>query len=248
MSELVFENVSVNNILHNVSFTVEKGRITALIGKNGSGKTTALRAAVGELKYGGKITVKEKELSLLAPKERARLVSLMPQMLPAPHITVGELVRLGRFPYTGVYGVPDDNDLEAVSRSLGLAGIAHMRRSFVDEISGGERQSAFLALLLAQDTPVVMLDEPTAHLDIGKRRNLYEMIRTMADRGKAVLCVMHDINDALDIGDKIVLMEKGATVFSGIADDFRASGLAEAVFSLRKYTLSDGVTEKIYYR
>lgn len=247
MSALTFENVSVKNILHDISFTVETGGITALIGKNGSGKTTALRAAAGDVRYSGKITVKDKDISLFAPKERARLVSLMPQMLPSPHITVEELVRLGRFPYTGGYGTLSENDLKAVTRSLELAGISHMRRSLVDEISGGERQSAFLALLLAQDTPVVMLDEPTAHLDIGKRRKLHEIMRTMADSGKAVLCVMHDINDALDLGDKIILLDKGELVFSGTPTAFHSGEYAKDIFALEKCTLTKNGEDLTYY-
>lgn len=247
MSGLVFENVTVKNILHEISFAANKGEVTALIGKNGSGKTTTLRAAAGDIKYVGKIIAEDRELSLVSPKERARIVSLMPQMLPSPHITVEELVRLGRFPYAGAYGVPDEKDLAMVSESLRLAGISHMRRSFVDEISGGERQGAFLAMLLSQDTPVVMLDEPGAHLDVGKRRKLYEMMRTMSDRGKAVLCVMHDINDALSLCDKIILLDKGRPVFSGTPESFHSSGLAKDVFGLEKCTLTKNGEDCVYY-
>ena len=237
---LTFENVCVKNILNNVSFTAASGKVTVMVGKNGSGKTTALRAASGALKYSGKITAGERDLLSVSAKQAAKLVSLMPQILPAPQITVRELVRLGRFPYSGVYGSLSSEDEKKVSESLERAGVSELSARRVDRISGGERQRAFFALLLAQDTPVVMLDEAGAHLDAEGKRELNRDVRAIADSGKTVLCVMHDINDALGIADKIVLLDKGKLIFSGDAKEFCEKEYPEEIFSLSPYELKDG--------
>lgn len=247
MSGLTFDRVSVKNILKDITFTAKAGEVTALIGKNGSGKTTALRAVSGELKYKGRITVSGKDIDGIPARERARLVSLMPQMLPSPQITVRELVALGRFPHSGAYGALNGKDLETVDNAIKTADIEHIRDLRADTLSGGERKSAFLALLLAQDTPVVMLDEPTAHLDAEKRRALYSVMRALSREGRTVLCVMHDINDALDIGDKLILLDKGGLAFSGTPTSFHSSGLAESIFGLEKCTLTNNGGNYVYY-
>ncbi len=237
---LTFENVCVKNILDGVSFTAAGGKVTAMVGKNGSGKTTALRAAAGALKYDGRISAGGEDLRSLSARQAARLVSLMPQILPAPQITVRELVRLGRFPYSGGYGSISAADEEKVNEALKSAGAWELSARRVDRISGGERQRAFFALLLAQDTGAVMLDEADAHLDAERRRALNRGVRAMAEGGKVVLCVMHDINDALAIADKIILLDNGRLIFSGSSENFCENKYPENIFSLFPYELKDG--------
>ena len=221
-------------ILKNVDFKAHKGGITVLMGKNGSGKTSLLRCISGAYAgYGGEILYGDTKLTGLSAVKRSRIISVMPQVLPQPAVTVAELVAFGRRPYTGYGGKLSSGDKEKVLLSMERAGILSHKNDMVCNLSGGERQIAFFAMFLAQDTPVVLLDEPTANLDAEYRRRVFGFMKAMRDGSKTVIATLHSPEDAVELADRIWVMRDGGMDFSGTPEEFIASSQPERNFSLR---------------
>lgn len=234
------------DILTDISFAVKKGRITALLGKNGSGKTTLLRAVNQEIAYRGRIRIASQPTDALAPRERARHIALLPQILPKVDLTVGELIMLGRTPYLGLLSHPSSADREAVTTAMRDTGLLPLRERRVASLSGGERQRAYLAMLLAQSTPCILLDEPTTYLDADTRKQLLSLLGSLSRRHqKTVLAVLHDINDAIRIADDIALLAGGHLEFYGTVESFLEARLPETHFGLERHP-SDGVLPFFY--
>lgn len=222
-------------VLGPLSFRAEAGRITVLLGKNGCGKTTLFRALSGVLKYSGSVRVDGLEVSALPSAARAGMIAVMPQMLRSPDITVRELVSFGRRPYTGITGVLSRHDRETVGAVLDKTGMTALADSKLPRISGGERQKAYFAMLLAQQAENILLDEPGAHLDAAYMSELCGFLREERSAGKTVLAVFHDINRAVDIADKIIVVAGGVVAFDGGCREFCESGVAPELFGLRRY-------------
>lgn len=226
-------------ILSNISFTVSDGEICALLGHNGSGKSTLLRAVMGSLGYTGSIRIDGQETGRLSPTHRAKLLSLMPQLMARPSISVYELVSFGRQPYTGISGILSEADRQKIDAAIQKARLEPLALSRCDRISGGELQRAYLAMALAQDTPNLLLDEPAAHLDARYERQISEFLRALRADRRAVLAVLHNINHALAIADQIIVIDSGKLVFNGNRDEFADRQIAETYFGLRRYTCRD---------
>ncbi|MCQ2427269.1 MAG: ABC transporter ATP-binding protein [Clostridia bacterium] len=222
-------------ILKDVSFRAEKGCVTVLTGKNGSGKTSLLRCLCGELKYSGDVLLSHENIKNKKTRELAKSIALLPQLLPRPAVPVSELVSYGRFPYLGLSGRPGEADRAAVEAAAEAAGIAGMRDSLVSELSGGERQLCYFAMVIAEDCPVVLLDEPTSNLDTVYTQKVLSLIRGMRDEGRTVVTVMHDLDEAVLLADRIVTVDGGRIVFDGAARAFTESDIPEKVF-FKKYT------------
>ena len=229
-------------ILHGLTFAVPQGSFTAVIGRNGSGKSTLVASLAGLQPYRGEITVGGVSLALLRGRERARTVSLLPQQIRAPHVTVEELVRFGRSPYLAMGRGLDAVDLRHVEETLSAASLDALRTRYVDTLSGGERRRAYLGMTLAQDAPTMLLDEPTANLDLAVEASLWRIVkRRQTKRGRTVIAVMHDLTDAVRLADRILLLDGGAIRFSGTTADFLRTTLAEDVMSVRRYTTPEGI-------
>lgn len=229
-------------ILSDVSFAAETGKITILLGRNGCGKSTLLRAISGSLAGRGLVRIDGQDIAKLRPGQRARCVAVMPQMMRAPQMTVREFVALGRQPYTGLCGILSPADHEKVEKVLEKTNLLPLADAYLPEISGGERQKAYFALLLAQDTPCLLLDEPGSHLDAEYNKALNRFLFSERERGKTVLAVLHDINQALEIADKIIVLNAGTVAFDGTPTAFADSSLPETLFGLRKYRCLDADT------
>ena len=226
---LKIENLSVSygprRVLRDVSLEVASGEVLALIGPNGAGKSTLVRAASGVLApCSGTVRTNGDDLLALPPARRARFLAVVPQALSLPPaFTVWETVLMGRTPYLNFLGQASTGDgaivrqaLERVD-ALGLAG----RR--VGELSGGEQQRVLLARALAQSTPILLADEPTAHLDLQHQVHLMETLRTLAHRDHlAVLVALHDLNLAARYADRVALL---------VAGELRAAGTPRAVLT-----------------
>lgn len=241
---LEFSNVSVTlkhrALLQSISFPVEDGRIVALLGRNGSGKTTLLRAAGRDVRYGGSITLDGTPIEALTPRERALRMAYLPQVLRAPAITVTELVSLGRLPHRSPLSRMSEEDLGAVHAAMEATGVLPLAKLPADRISGGERQRAYLAMALAQEAPLLLLDEPTTYLDADARCGFLGLLtRLVRDEGKAALCVLHDVNDAIRTADAIALLDGGRLAFFGSVASFIDGGLPEAFFGLTAHHTSD---------
>ena len=168
----------------------------------------------------------------LTANERSHRIVLAPQVLPRPPITVRTLTGYGRRPYLGFGGRLSNEDERRVQQAMEQAEIAGHAEDLVCHCSGGERQLAYFALLLAQDTPVVLLDEPTASLDMEYRRVVYALLREMKAQGKTVVLISHELADAIELADQVYVLDHGARVFAGPPEDFLTSGIVESVFGL----------------
>lgn len=221
-------------VIQNLSFRAGSGEITVLLGKNGQGKTTLLRAISGSLPYTGSISLDGREVRAMKPQLRARSLGAMPQILRSPDITVRELVSYGRQPYTGLTGILQEKDHDMVSRAISQVGIEALSESYVNQISGGERQKAYFALLLAQDTPNLLLDEPGAFLDADAMGRLCNFLRQAKAKGKTVLAVMHDINRALYLADQVVAL-CGDKPFIGTPEQVMENRIPQRFFGLEGF-------------
>lgn len=212
---LKIQNLSVNygsrRILHDISLDVQSGEILALIGPNGAGKTTLIRAVSGVIPYTGRISTNGNDFASLSTIRRARYVATVPQAasLP-PSFTVWETVLLGRTPHMNFLGQPSQKDEEIARHSLERVSALPFADRRVGELSGGEQQRVLLARALCQSTPILLLDEPTAHLDLQYQVNLLELVHELAHKDHlAVLVALHDLNLAAQYSDRIALLVAG---------------------------------------
>jgi iron complex transport system ATP-binding protein len=194
------------------SSRLEAGESVSIIGLNGAGKSTVLRTICGQLPpLAGEVLVNGRSVGAMAPRERARAIAFLPQHAEIDlGLSVEELVRLGRTPYLGRLGHLGPDDARQVENAMELCGVQALRRARLGELSGGERQRARLAMVLAEEAPVVLLDEPTSHLDVVQRYALHGVLTEMrARRGTAFVIVSHAIADAERFGDSVILIENG---------------------------------------
>lgn len=228
------------DILNNISFTVPKGTITTLAGPNGCGKTTLLRVAAGQLPLrSGEILLGGKSLAAYERKELARAAAFLPQTRSIPAITVSALVAHGRFPYLGLSRRMRQEDREAVHRAMEETGVAQWADRPLQALSGGERQRVYLAMVLAQDTDVIFLDEPTTYLDLQHQFELLSLVQGLNRQDKTVVMVLHDLSHALRYSHQVVLMDHGEVLRCGTPEDLYQSRALEQVFHIRARKAED---------
>lgn len=209
------------------------GEVTCLLGLNGAGKSTLLRTLCGfQPPLQGEIRLMEKPLAAYSQRDFSLTVGVvLTEKTNAGGITVYELVSLGRHPYTGFFGQLKARDRQIVDDSLEAAGIASKANQYVSELSDGERQKAMIAKALAQECPVILLDEPTAFLDVTSRIETMVLLRKLAvEQQKAVLLSTHDLDLAIQMGDCLWLQEKGRPMSCGTPEDLILGGAFESFF------------------
>ena len=213
---LKIQNLSVDygtrRILHDVSFEVQSGETLALIGPNGAGKSTLIRAVSGVIPIaGGHVRTNGDDFASLSTLQRARYVATVPQAVSMPPAyTVWETVLFGRTPYLGFLGQPSPQDEEITRQSLARVSALPLADRRVGELSGGEQQRVLLARALCQSTPILLLDEPTAHLDLQYQVSLLELVHELAHKDHlAMLIALHDLNLAAHYADRVALMVAG---------------------------------------
>ncbi len=220
-------------VLQDICVTFPPGKITAILGPNGCGKSTLLKALCGILPaQSGQVFFKREDLLALSPKLRARKLSYLAQSRQIPDIPVGKLVLHGRFPYLGYPRRYRKEDYACAEAAMAAMGILEWQDTLLQNLSGGQRQKAYLAMALAQDTPVILLDEPTTYLDIAHQLQLLEYARMLAKQGKTVVLVIHDLPHAFERSDNIILMEAGKIITQGTTEEIFASGLVDRVFGV----------------
>ncbi|MBQ8357430.1 MAG: ABC transporter ATP-binding protein [Clostridia bacterium] len=247
---LEFKNVTVGYgkrppVLQSIGFTAGAGEITVLLGQNGCGKSTLLRAAMQEIPYTGQIFSDEGSLSTMPPAQRAKCISLLPQHLPAPAVSVREAVALGLAPWVTRPGEAEWQKVDQRVAELGLSSLADRP---VNTLSGGERQKVFLAMLLTQDTPILLLDEPTTYMDLSFVARFFDILKKERARGKTFLLVMHDVSDALWLADRVVVLAKGALAFCGTPHEALEQCIPEKQFGLTRYTAQRGEKTAYFFR
>lgn len=209
------------------------GQVTALLGPNGCGKTTLLKALCGILPAKGQALLDGTGLLTLPLRERARQVAYLSQDRPIPGLTAWQLVLCGRYPYQRWPRTYSDRDEHLVQLAMERMGVWQLRDAPLSQLSGGQRQKVYLAMALAQDTPVLLLDEPATYLDVRHQLQLLGLARTLAREGKTVIAVLHDLPSALQTADHILLMDGGKTVLQGTPEAVFASGLLDSVFGVQ---------------
>jgi len=250
---LIFRGVSVTRsgkqILRDINFTLDNHKITALIGRNGCGKSTLISCVSCSVPYVGEILYNDRSTALMPPKERARLIAVLPQFLPRTSLTVKELVSMGRTPYLDIGRRLSASDMEQINHALAVCGLQSISDKPADKLSGGERQKAYIAMILAQNTRVVILDEPTAYMDTANAQEFMELITELKQKHKkTILLVTHDLTSAVDIADNILVIDDKTAAFYGTAADCVKSGIIESVFGVKKSEyLKDGVKKAMYY-
>lgn len=221
-------------VIKNINISFEKGTITSIIGKNGSGKTTLLKTASNLLKpFSGDILLDGESIYDIPDKKVATKISFLPQIRSVPNISVYNLVMHGRFPYLGFPRIPRDEDKIMVEKAMRKLGIEKFRDKNLTELSGGQRQKVYIAMILAQDTDYVFLDEPTNFLDINHQLEILEIITELKKMGKAVIMVIHDLNSALTHCDKICLLDRGKVAVYDTPQAVYSSGEIERVFNVK---------------
>lgn len=214
---------------------IPSGEITALVGPNGSGKSTLLRALSSQLEpEAGRVLLDGRELSALGTKEVAREVGLLSQENEAPgSLTVEELVYHGRYPHRGFFEPVGTEDDRAVERAIELAGVERLRDEEVSELSGGQKQLAWIAMTLAQETDVLLLDEPTTYLDLRHQLRVMETIgRLNAEDGTTVAVVLHDVSQAARYADNLIVVKDGEIYDWGPPGQVVTEALVEDVFGI----------------
>lgn len=220
-------------ILQDISFRAESGKITVLLGKNGSGKTSLLRCLSGIQKIsGGEIFFSGVSTQTMSQMQKARQIAIMPQTLPQIPITVAELIAMGRTPHLNFGGRLSARDRQIANHAVQRSGIQEHVHDLVSTLSGGERQLAFFAMTLAREANRILLDEPTASLDAEYRWKVYEIMRKLRDGGYTVLATLHHLEEAVAIADHILVLDRGKLVFDGSATEFIDSSIPETIFKL----------------
>lgn len=222
-------------IVDGVDITIARGSYTAIIGPNACGKSTLLRTIARVLPaLDGAILLDGDDIHRLPPKQLATRLGLLPQTSLAPDgIRVADLVARGRYPHQGMFDRWSAEDEAAVTAALEATGTADLSGRLVDELSGGQRQRVWVAMALAQQTPVLLLDEPTTFLDISHQYGLLELFETLrSELRRTIVVVLHDLNQAARYADHLIVMKDGTVVASGEPAQVLTAELVEDVYDL----------------
>lgn len=220
-------------VIENISLDVLSGEFVAIIGPNGCGKSTLLRCAAGLLRpVSGSVVLNGADMATMQPAERARRLAFLPQNFEGgAALSVEEMTMLGRTPHLPPYGNPSRNDWDAVREAITSVGVERLAKRPVGQLSGGERQRVMLARALAQQTSVLLLDEPISSLDIRYQCEILDLTRRLAkSRSLAVVAVLHQINLAAAVCDSMLLMNAGQVHAAGLPHDVMTQENLEAVY------------------
>ena len=199
-------------VLNRLSIRIREGEFFIIIGPNGSGKTTLLKTICGiEPVSGGEVTIFGRTISRYTGNELAKVISFVPQSLPEDFpFTVFQTVMMGRYPHLGVLGIESDRDLDVTRRSIEFCGVTSLADRKMNQLSGGERQRVFIARALCQEPRVLLLDEPTASLDLAHQVRVMDLMEQLKrEQGLTVVMVSHDVNLAAMYADRLLLMKSG---------------------------------------
>ncbi|WP_409290867.1 ABC transporter ATP-binding protein [Peribacillus sp. SCS-37] len=220
-------------VVHDVSLDIEQGKITSLIGPNGAGKSTLL-SMVSRLSdaHSGQVLLDQKNIKMMQSNEFARRVSILKQSnYLNVRLTIRELVSFGRFPYSGGRLTPEDENM--VEQALEYMHLSQMQDKYIDELSGGQLQRAFIAMVIAQDTEYILLDEPLNNLDMKHSVQIMKILRRLVDElGKTVVIVLHDINFASVYSDRIAAMKDGKLVKCGTVEEIIQPAVLNEIFEM----------------
>lgn len=221
-------------ILHHVHLKLEEGKVTVILGPNGCGKSTLLKALIRLNPHtSGMILIDGKPIEQFSSSALAQKISYIPQSRKVPDISVRRMVLHGRFAYLNYPRRYRKEDEVMTEKAMQWVGIQELADKNVNELSGGMQQKVYIAMALAQDTPVILMDEPTVYLDISYQMKMMKMARTLAAHGKAVVMVLHDLVQAFQTADDIIIMDDGKIVAQGTCEEIYESNVIENVFRVK---------------
>ena len=232
-------------IIDGIDLSIPSNKISVIIGSNGCGKSTLLKTLSRLIKpVSGDIIIDGKKITTIPSKKLAQVLGLLPQSPVVPEgITVWDLVYRGRFPYQAFFKGMNKEDFEAVEEALEIMGITELANRSVDELSGGQRQRVWIAMALAQQTDILLLDEPTTYLDIAYQVEILDLLTDLnRRRGTTIVMVLHDINLSARYADYIFALRKGKLVAQGTPEDVITSELIDTVFGLDCKVIKDPVS------
>ncbi len=248
---LAVKNVSAGYgrklVVREVTMRVAEGEFVGLIGPNGSGKTTLLRVISGVLAPSeGEVLLRDAPLRTIGKRRLAQMMACLPQELALDlAFTVREIVLMGRSPHLSRIGRETRRDSEAAEKAMALADIADIADRFMTEISGGERQRAFIAMCLAQEPQILLLDEPTSHLDVGHQLSLLDLVKRLNRRsGMTVVAVFHDLNLASEYCDRLLLLHQGRAEALGQPQEVLTAEIIRRVYQAKVLTEPNLVSGK----
>lgn len=220
--------------LKNISREIFLGETTVILGPNGCGKSTLLKCIARQLPLmSGAIKLCGADIRSIHPKDFAKRLSYLKQSREFPSITAESLVLHGRFPYLGFPRQYSEKDKAITKEAMEKTGVWTLRHKLVSALSGGECQKVYLAMALAQSTEILLLDEPTTFLDIQVQLELLSLLNTLKKEGKTILAVLHDLNAALKIADRLLMMKAGQILFDGNPTELIQSGAIDDVFQVK---------------
>lgn len=223
------------DILHDINVSIPMGKITTLIGPNGCGKSTLLRSMIGYISSPREcVTIFDKPLSSYSQNKLARQMAFLPQVPTMPKdMTVEELVYCGRYPYQNWWKNTAKEDREIVDYALSITKTDHLRHQLIPSLSGGERQRVWIAMALAQEPKLLVLDEPTTYLDINHQLEIMELLKRLnKEQNLTVLMVLHDLTQAVQYSDYMAVIKEGHLIASGETKSITSDALFKEVFSV----------------
>lgn len=235
-------------VVRDADVTFERGKITMLVGPNGCGKSTLLKSIVGIVPcIRGDVIVGGVFAKNMNAKQLAKTTAYLAQSKKAPDISVMKMVLHGRFPHLGYPRKYRLQDIEIAKRAISWAGLETETETLVSKLSGGMQQKVYIAMALAQDTDVILMDEPTTYLDVAHQLRLMEMVKNLAKEGKTIVMVLHDLTQAMQIADKIVVMKEGTIISQGSPEDIYANKSLEEAFGVKIQKLQTEEGENIWH-
>ncbi len=245
---LSFAYMPEKTVLHDVSLELKKGETLFILGKNGCGKTTLLSTLAGTLApTNGNVTLQGIPLSNFSPAKRAQKIAFIPQFhMPTFSYNVRQMVMMGRAPHLAWMASPSEEDYEIVDESLEQVGIYELRDRTYTEISGGEQQLVLIARGLAQKSPILLMDEPTAHLDLSNQHRVMEIVHQLGHKGLSFIVSSHAPNDALAYADKVLLLSGGWVIDYGLPQEILTEPLLSSVYGIQTkviYQLENGFSK-----
>lgn len=228
--------INKKTIIHDLSLAIPEGKITAIIGPNGCGKSTTLKAIARILPCAkGSISFLDRDIHSLSHREFARCLAILTQSPVAPtDLTVQDLVEMGRFPHRSFLGRGDKDDAQHVAWALEQTNMTSMSHRLLHTLSGGERQRAWIAMALAQRPQVLLLDEPTTYLDVHHQLELMELVvRLHNEMGLTVIMVLHDLNHAARYSERLIALKKGTIMADGPTDEVFTQSVIEELYDVK---------------
>lgn len=241
MLELCHVSTSVNNkqILDDISFCLPENKITVVLGKNGSGKSTLIRCINQFQKYEGDISLDGVSLSTMNVQKRSRYISILPQILPQTPLSVYDLFRTGLQPGYMNHKLSRADERSSIESILAAADLTGKANQTVSSLSGGEQRRVFLRMILARNTPIKILDEPMGSLDINVRKEIADSVIQSRNEGSTFLLVLHDLEEAIRLGDYFVILDQGVLCFAGSKEACLSEKAIERAFQVHRHPISD---------